>query len=106
MEGYFWRFSDPASGRVVIALNGVNRDAHGDHWATLGVAAHPSGFLRTRERPEGAADPVGLGVTAGEAFHGTHDRLRVDLGPDARIDVAVRNPAPWPRRRFGGSSVF
>ena len=25
MEGYFWRFTDPATGRVLIALNGVNR---------------------------------------------------------------------------------
>lgn len=106
MEGYFWRFSDPASGRVIIALDGVNRDASGDHWATLGLAAHPSGFLRTVEHPEAAADAGGLGVSAGDAFHGTHDRLRVDLGDDARLDVVVRAPVPWPRRRFGGSSVF
>jgi hypothetical protein len=105
MEGYFWRFSDPASGRVVIALNGVNRAEDG-HWATLGVAAHPTGFLRTVAHPEGHADERGLGASAGEAFLGTRDRLRVDLGPDARIDVVVRNQAPWPRRSFGGSSIF
>ena len=105
MEGYFWRFSDPSTGRVLIALNGVNRAADG-HWATLGVAAHPSGFLRTVEHPEGAADPDGLGASAGDAFAGSRDRLRVDLGPDARIDVVVRDRAPWPRRRLGGSSVF
>lgn len=105
MEGYFWRFSDPRTGRVVIALNGVNRAPDG-HWATLGVAAHPSGFLRTVEHPEGAADPRALGASAGAAFHGTRERLRVDLGADARIGVAVRDQAPWPRRRFGGSSIF
>ena len=54
MEGYFWRFTDPASGRVVIALNGVNRGPDG-HWATLGLAAHPNGFLRTVAHPEGTA---------------------------------------------------
>lgn len=105
MEGYFWRFSDPSTGRVLIALNGVNRADDG-HWSTLGVAAHPSGFLRTVEHPEGSADTDGLGASAGSAFVGTRDRLRVDLGPDARIDVVVRDQAPWPRRRFGGSSVF
>ena len=61
MEGYFWRFTDPATGRVVIALNGVNRDAEGNHWATLGLAAHPHGFLRTVEHPTGHADPQRLG---------------------------------------------
>jgi hypothetical protein len=105
MEGYFWRFSDPATGRVLIALNGVNRAAEG-HWATLGLAAHPSGFLRTVEHPEGAADPDGLGATAGDAFRGTRDRLLVDLGPDARLDVVVRDQVPWSHRRFGGSSGF
>ncbi|ELB91551.1 hypothetical protein Rwratislav_18634, partial [Rhodococcus wratislaviensis IFP 2016] len=35
MEGYFWRFTQPATGQVVIALAGINRAADG-HWATLG----------------------------------------------------------------------
>lgn len=105
MEGYFWRFTDPASGRVLIALNGVNRSADGT-WSTLGVAAHPNGFLRTVEHPEGHAATDRLGVTSGIAFRGTTDRLHVDLGPDARIDVGIADLAPWPRRSFGGSSVF
>jgi hypothetical protein len=67
MEGCFWRFSDLASGRVLIALNGVNRAADG-YWATLGLAGRPSGFLRTVEHPEGAADRSGLGASAGDAF--------------------------------------
>lgn len=105
MEGYFWRFTDPDSGRVVIALNGVNRAADG-HWSTLGLASHPNGFLRSAAHPTGAASPSGLGAYAGDAFHGEADRLRVDLGPDARLDVRVAGPMPWPRRAFGGSSVF
>ncbi len=106
MEGYFWRFTDARSGRVLIALNGVNRGPGGGHWATLGLASHPTGFLRTRVHPVGHAATDGLGAFAGEAFAGTADRLRVDLGPDARIDVEVRSPTPWPRRSVGGSSVF
>ncbi|MGZ6909843.1 MAG: tocopherol cyclase family protein, partial [Acidimicrobiia bacterium] len=40
MEGWFWRVTDPASGRVVVALCGVNRHPAGD-WATVAVALHP-----------------------------------------------------------------
>ncbi|WP_121258959.1 tocopherol cyclase family protein [Nocardioides ferulae] len=105
MEGYFWRFTDPGTDRVLIALNGVNRAADG-HWATLGLAAHPSGFLRTVEHPTGSAAPDRLGVSAGEAFTGLDRSLRVDLGPDARVEIEVSEPVPWPRRSFGGSSVF
>lgn len=106
MEGYFWRFTDPATGRVLIALNGVNRAPDGSHWATLGLASHPTGFLRTTVHPVGRAATVGLGASAGEAFEGTSDRLHVDLGQDARLDVEVTSAQPWPRRSVGGSSVF
>ncbi len=106
MEGYFWRFTDPDSGRALIALNGVNRDPGGGHWATLGLASHPTGFLRTTVHPVGHAATDGLGAFAGAAFAGTPDRLQVDLGPDARVEVEVRTPTPWPRRIVGGSSVF
>ena len=86
MEGYFWRFTDPATGRVVIALNGVNR-ANDGTWSTLGLAAHPHGFLRTTAHPVGYASADGLGAFAGDAFHGTADRLLVHLAPDARLEV-------------------
>ena len=105
MEGYFWRFTDPATGRVVIALNGVNRADDG-HWSTLGLAGHPGGFLHTTAHPESAAHPAGLGAYAGGAFQGEPDRLRVDLGPRSRLDVTITGPVPWPRRSLGGSSVF
>ena len=106
MEGYFWRFTAPRDdGRVLIALCGVNRADDG-FWSTLGLGAHPSGFLRAVEHPEGRADPDGLGAFAGSAFNGTPDRLRVDLGEDARLDVRVTSPVPWGRRAFGGSSYF
>ena len=106
MEGYFWRFTERTSGRAIIALNGVNRGPDATHWATLGLAAHPSGFLRTTAHPEGQASTTGLGVVAGDAFHGTRDTRLVDLGPDARLEVAVTDGVPWSRRSVGGSSVF
>lgn len=112
MEGYFWRITDPKTGRVVIALCGANTGPRG-RWSTLGLAAWPIGFLRT-EATEGAwTDPSGLGVRGGfersgeaPAFEGDRHRLKVDLGADARLDVAFDDLAPWPHRALGGSSVF
>jgi hypothetical protein len=105
MEGYFWRFTDPGSARVLIALCGVNRARDGS-WSTLGLAAHPGGFLRTVAHPEGFADPEALGARAGEAFDGRERTLVVALGDDARLDVRIDDPQPWTRRSLGGSSVF
>ncbi len=106
MEGYFWRFTDPDTGRVLIALNGVNRGPDGSHWATLGLASHPTGFLRTTVHPVGHVSHTDLGAFAGNAFTGTAEMLKVDLGEDALLDVTVSDPVPWPRRSVGGSSVF
>lgn len=106
MEGYYWRVTDPASGRVVIALIGVNRDAAGSHWSTLGLAGHPGGFLAVDAHPEGFADPRRLAVSAGSAFVADQRSVRVDLGSRARLELTIAEPAPWPRRRFGGSSGF
>jgi Tocopherol cyclase len=102
MEGYFWRFSDPRSGRVVVALCGVNRTADLS-WATVALAAHPGGFVRNADVRPAGADPTRLGAWAGDgAFAADTDRVRVDLGPGARLDVRIDGPRAWPRRRFGG----
>jgi hypothetical protein len=102
MEGYFWRFSDPASGRVVVALCGVTR-TEGETWATVALAGHPGGFLRSADVRPAGADPIRLGAWAGDgAFRADADGVRVDLGPDAQLDVRICDPRPWPRRAFGG----
>ncbi|MFX1759318.1 tocopherol cyclase family protein [Rhodococcus sp. As11] len=110
MEGYFWRFTQPGTGRVVIALCGVNRAddsaGSGSQWATLGLAAHPGGFLRTAAHPVATADPDRLGASAGDVFRGDSERVWMDLGDDARLDIRLSDLRPWPRRRFGASSVF
>lgn len=105
MEGYFWRFTLPRTGEVVIALCGVNRGPE-RNWSTVGLAGHPGGFLRTTAHPEGSADPSTLGASAGMVFRGEPGRVRVDLGPDAMLDARILDPVPWPRRRLGGSSLF
>jgi hypothetical protein len=106
MEGYFWRFTAPRDdGRVLIALCGINRADDG-YWSTLGLGAHPGGYLRALEHPQGRADPDELGAHAGSAFAGTADRLRVNLGPDSELDVRITAPMPWSRPVFGGSSFF
>jgi hypothetical protein len=102
MEGYFWRFSDPQSGRVVVALCGVNRTADVS-WATVALAAHPGGCVRNADVRPAGADPTRLGAWAGDgAFRADADRVQVDLGPDAQLDVRIDEPRPWPRRAFGG----
>ena len=102
MEGYFWRFSDPQSGRVVVALCGVNRTAD-ESWATVALAAHPGGVVYNADVRPAGADPTRLGAWAGDgAFRADGDRVRVDLGLGARLDVRIEETRAWPRRAFGG----
>ncbi|AGF72027.1 hypothetical protein A605_05105 [Corynebacterium halotolerans YIM 70093 = DSM 44683] len=113
MEGYFWRITDPATGRVIIALCGVNEGPDGS-WATVGYAVWPNGFIRTEALDGSWSDPDALGVEGGTegragsqaAFEGNKRRLRVDLGVDAKLDVQFHDLTPWPRRSLGGSSIF
>ena len=106
MEGYFWRFTDPLTGRVLITLAGVNRSDPDTHWSTLGLASHPNGFLRTIAHPEGVASTTGLGVHAGDAFSGTTDKVHVQLARDALLSATITDAVPWPRSVVGGSSIF
>src|ERR1700691_1436718 len=62
MEGYFWRVTDRRTGRVLIALIGVNRDLLGAHWATVGLGAHPAPFLAVEAHPVATADRSRLAV--------------------------------------------
>ncbi len=102
MEGYFWRFTHAASGRVAIVMCGVNRSSAGERWAFVGLAAHPGGFFRWAALQDAEADAGGYGVRAGAAFSAGPDHVTVDLGPDCRLDVALREPRAWPKRAYGG----
>jgi hypothetical protein len=100
LEGYYWRLTDFAAGRVVVALAAVCQAADGP-WGLVALAAHPGGFVRWALSDSAHADPSGLGVVAGDALAATADSLRVDLGPDARVDVRFSERLPWRRRAFG-----
>jgi hypothetical protein len=109
MEGYFWRITQAATGTVVVVLLAVNRDAAGRTWGMLALATHPGGFVRAATVDHAAADRRALRVRAGEGAAGPavleadDERLRVDLGADARVDAAFAERVPWPGRwAFGG----
>jgi tocopherol cyclase len=108
MEGYFWRITQARVGAVVVVLVAVNRDAAGGTWGMLALATHPGGFVRAACVGRASADPRGLGLRL-EADDGRtvleacDERLRVDLGRDARVDAAFADRVPWPAgRAFGG----
>jgi hypothetical protein len=102
MEGYFWRFTHAPSGRVAIVMCGVNRARDGERWAFVGLATHPGGFFRWAALQDAHADPDGYGVRAGAAFSAGPDHVRLDLGPDCRLDATLSAPVAWPRRAYGG----
>lgn len=105
MEGYFWRITDPASGRVVIALIGVNRGPRGT-WATVAVATSAGPEALVQAAVEGAwAAPRGLAAGSGEVFLGDDRLLRVRL-PGCTLDARLEQLERWPHRLWGGSSVF
>ena len=101
MEGYFWRFTQAASGHVAIVMCGVSRVRGGEPWAFVGLAVHPGGFFRWAALEDVRADAAGYGVDAGEAFSAGPRHVRVELGPDCRLDASMAAPAGWPRRAFG-----
>lgn len=105
MEGYFWRFTDTATGRVVVALCGVNKHPDGD-WATVAVAVDPGGVVRSAAVDDAWAATDRFNVRAGQAFdyNGATGRLRVVLD-DCALDVTVDERFEWPLR-LGGGGLF
>lgn len=85
-EGWYWRLSDPRSGRVIVVLCGAMRG-----WSLGAVAAHPGGFLRERIAP-----------TPGELVDG---HLRARIAADATVDVDIGRVHDWPRRPFGALGI-
>jgi len=105
MEGYFWRVTDVAAGRVLVVLCSVNSYPDGD-WATVAVAAHPGGFVRSAVLDGAHASSDRFLVTAGDgSFTATGTAVHVDLGGDARVDLELGRPVLWPLV-LGGGGLF
>ena len=66
------------------------------------LAAHPGGAVRSATLPDAWGAPRGLALRAGDAFAADERSLRVDLGPDARLERELRR-ARW--RGRGGRSA-
>lgn len=107
MEGWFWRISDAASGRVVVALCSLNRHAEGD-WATVAVAVHPGGFVRAAALDGAHAERSTFAVSARTAgtqtLSAATDRLNITLG-DVHLDLRFADTFDWPKA-FGGGGIF
>ncbi|NBQ41484.1 MAG: hypothetical protein EBU23_02635 [Mycobacteriaceae bacterium] len=106
MEGWFWRVSDEATGRALIALCSVNRNPSGD-WSTTAVAVHPGQVVRSAALMGARAHFPPFRVTAGdtaENFEVGADEVRFALG-DLKLDMQFADRVVWPKA-FGGGGVF
>ncbi len=107
MEGWFWRLTDSASGRVVVALCSVNRNRDGD-WATVAVALHPGGVVRSAALDAAEAESSLFSVHAGtgpmERLEAGIGQLRIDLD-DIHLDLRFADSFEWPKA-FGGGGIF
>jgi hypothetical protein len=98
MEGYYWRIVDAASGRVVVALCGVQRRGGAPDRGLVAMAT-AEGVAWTQAAPVRAGHRA-LALEAGDALRASAGALRVDLGPDRRLDVRLAGGA-WPLRLPG-----
>jgi hypothetical protein len=105
MEGWFWRITDPANGRVAIVLCGCCRGDAGE-WTLVGVAAAPDGIVRSAVCPPATIGPDGRTLSVPDGvLEADGDMLRVALAEDARLEARFHSPTPWPRRSLGGLGV-
>jgi len=102
MEGWFWRITAAERGVVLVVLAGINRDRAGRAWGTVGLAAHPGGFSRAIAVDDAAAVDGAGAMRIGSALRADARSVAVDLGADARLEIALEAPGRWPRRAFGG----
>jgi hypothetical protein len=103
MEGWFWRISDAASGRVLVALFSINRHRDGD-WSTAAVAAHPGQVVFAAALDDARSETEPFAVRAGtdtQSFSATYDALAVDFD-GVRLDLRFTDPYEWPLALAGG----
>lgn len=95
MEGYYWRITDTAYGRVVVALCGACRGPEG-RWGIMALAVS-TGEVRSAILPSATAHRATFGIEAPPAVRGSLERVRMVHAEDAVLDVRLTNG-----RRYGG----
>ncbi len=106
MEGWFWRLSDPATGRVVVALCSANRHPDGD-WSTAAIAVHPGGIVRSAAIDNASADEARFSVRAesdGNCVDAEREKLTMVIG-DTALHLRVDEDYRWPKAFAGGGAV-
>ncbi|MEN4397635.1 tocopherol cyclase family protein [Mycolicibacterium senegalense] len=106
MEGWFWRLTDAASGRVVVALCSSNQHPDG-HWSTSAIALEPGAAVRSAAINGVKADQRDFVVRAndgGDVLDADRSGLRLTID-DLTVNLTVDNTQPWPKA-FGGGGVF
>jgi tocopherol cyclase len=83
-----------------VALCGVNRHPDGA-WATLAIAEHPSGLVRSCAAPGAHASAERFEVTVPKYLEAGERSLRVDID-DMHLDVTLDELVGWPLRLGGG----
>ena len=102
MEGWFWRITDSATGRVAVVLCGCCRGDAGD-WTLVGLAAAPDGVVRSGIFPAAEIGDDGRSLEVpGGVLRARPDELTVTLDDDAHLHARFASPAPWPHRAYGG----
>ncbi|WP_024804100.1 tocopherol cyclase family protein [Nocardia sp. BMG51109] len=104
-EGYLWRFTDAANGRVLLAACTVNQHPEGA-WAGIVLAAEPGGFQRTMVVERDVAGSPGFGFRAGTRFRYREGQLDVNLGEEAELSTAVLPTSSWPGRGLHAGGLF
>ncbi|MFH8487722.1 tocopherol cyclase family protein [Streptomyces longisporoflavus] len=106
MEGYLWRFTDQARGRVLVVACGVN-DHPDQPWGTVVVAAHPDRLMRSASVDGAHASTTGYEISAPPVFSLSKGLLHARLGEDIDIRCSLDPVHTWPQRRLlHGSGVF
>ena len=100
------RLSEPATGRVVVALCSANRHPDGD-WSTAAIALHPGGVVREAALDGVVASRSRFAVIAGTPagrVSASKDHLAMAIG-DAELDLRFTDTRLWPKA-LGGGGVF
>ena len=103
LESFFWRIVDDRRRRVVLVVCTLCRDPDGARWASVALAGDRPRRLAQRIVEDVRADTGRLALRVGDdVLVADEEGVRIDLGPDARLEVAFADAFSWPRRRHGG----